>query len=179
MIFFVHCKLVLECEEWCSRLSNKKLLRRGLITVRHVCEEARRPEVFFLQRVLIRSQVKELIYKQSSVFAICCIIQRGDNSTVTWYPYLSYRLSSISYYNIGPLVKDGLEDAITYNRGALALRPLNHPDRSSSLINLAHAPNDRYDWLGRWSGWGDQVQTWSTRTLSTLSTWSQLSFLVP
>jgi len=44
---------------------------------------------------------------------------------------------------------EDLEDMITYNREALTLSPLGHPDRSCSLINLANGVHIRYGQSGR------------------------------
>src|SRR5260370_37459654 len=44
---------------------------------------------------------------------------------------------------------EDLEEAIRCHHEALALRPHGHPDRSSSLINLASAVSIRFDQSGR------------------------------
>jgi hypothetical protein len=43
---------------------------------------------------------------------------------------------------------EDLEEAITYHREALTLCPPGHPNRSSSLNNLASAVHTRYKQLG-------------------------------
>jgi hypothetical protein len=44
---------------------------------------------------------------------------------------------------------EDLEDAISSHREALTLHPPGHPDRSSSLNNLANALQTRFEQLGR------------------------------
>ena len=44
---------------------------------------------------------------------------------------------------------EDLKDAIAYNSEALTLRPRGHPDRSTSLVNLASAVLTRYEQSGR------------------------------
>ena len=44
---------------------------------------------------------------------------------------------------------EDFEDAILSHRKALTLCPLGHPDRSSSLLELAYAHHTRFEQLGR------------------------------
>jgi CHAT domain-containing protein/tetratricopeptide (TPR) repeat protein len=52
-----------------------------------------------------------------------------------------------------------LEDAITFHRKALNLRPLGHPDHSMSLNNLAGALSTRFNQLGRMEDLEDAISS--------------------
>ena len=61
---------------------------------------------------------------------------------------------------------EDLEEAITCHRQALALRPHGHPDRSSSLNNLANAVSIR---LEEWRIWRSRSHVTVKRLLSDLT----------
>jgi tetratricopeptide (TPR) repeat protein len=68
---------------------------------------------------------------------------------------------------------EDLEEAITCHREALALRPHGHPDRSSSLNNLANAVSTRFEQLGRMEDLEEAI-TCHREALASLPSWPSL-----
>jgi hypothetical protein len=72
---------------------------------------------------------------------------------------------------------EDLEDAISYHREALSLRPPGHPNRSSSLNNLANVLSTRYEQSGRMEDLEEAINPTAKHSL--LSSWPPRSFLFP